>query len=93
MSGTQAGGRKASITNRLKHGEDFYQRIGRKGGQNGHTGGFASNNELAKEAGRKGGHISKRGKQKTPLKQHYGGDKKISLRELVKVLNDLAEEI
>ena len=93
MSGTTAGGRKASITNRLKHGEDFYERIGRKGGQNGHTGGFAANHELAKEAGRKGGKISKRGKQKSPLKKHYIGDKKVSLRELVKVLNDLAEEI
>lgn len=93
MSGTKAGGRKASITNRLKHGEDFYERIGRKGGRNGHTGGFASNHELAKEAGRKGGKISKRGKQKSPLRPHYTGDKKVSLRELVKVLNDLAEEI
>lgn len=62
MAGTKEGGRKASITNRLKHGEDFYERIGRKGGQNGHTGGFASNHELAKIAGRKGGRLSRRGK-------------------------------
>ena len=62
MAGTKEGGRKASITNRLKHGEDFYERIGRKGGQNGHTGGFASNPELAKIAGRKGGRLSRRGK-------------------------------
>lgn len=62
MAGTKEGGRKASITNRLKHGEDFYERIGRKGGQNGHTGGFASNPELAKIAGRKGGSLSRRGK-------------------------------
>lgn len=93
MSGTTAGGKKASLTNKQLHGEDFYQRIGRIGGQNGHTGGFASNHELAKEAGRKGGRISKRGKQKSPLRQHYIGDKKVSLRELVKVLNDLKEEI
>lgn len=93
MSGTKAGGKKASLTNKQLHGEDFYQRIGRKGGQNGHTGGFAANHELAKEAGRKGGLISKRGKQKSPLRQHYIGDKKVSLRELVKVLNDLTEEI
>ena len=93
MSGTTAGGRKASITNRLKHGEDFYERIGRKGGQNGHTGGFASNHELAKEAGRKGGRVSKRGKQKTPLKQHYVGNKKANLKELIKVLHDLVEEL
>lgn len=62
MAGTKEGGRKASITNRLKHGEDFYERIGRKGGQNGHTGGFASNPELAKIAGQKGGRLSRRGK-------------------------------
>lgn len=93
MSGTTAGGRKASITNRLIHGEDFYRRIGRKGGQNGHTGGFAANHELAKEAGRKGGLISKRGKQKSPLKPRYVGDKKANLRELIKVLRDLVEEI
>lgn len=62
MAGTKEGGRKASITNKLKHGEDFYQRIGRKGGRNGHTGGFASNPELAKIAGAKGGRLSRRGK-------------------------------
>lgn len=62
MAGTKEGGRKASITNRLKHGEDFYERIGRKGGKNGHTGGFASNPELARIAGAKGGRLSRRGK-------------------------------
>ena len=55
MAGTLAGGRKAAQTNLKKHGKDFYKRIGKKGGQNGHTGGFASNIQLAKEAGRKGG--------------------------------------
>lgn len=62
MAGTKEGGRKASITNKLKHGEDFYERIGRKGGKNGHTGGFASNPELARIAGAKGGRLSRRGK-------------------------------
>jgi len=61
MAGTKTGGRKAAATNRLKHGSDFYERIGRKGGRNGHTGGFAANPELAKIAGRKGGRISRRG--------------------------------
>ena len=64
MAGTKAGGIKASKTNILKHGKDYYQRIGKKGGQNGHTGGFAANPELAKIAGRKGGLISRRGKAK-----------------------------
>ena len=60
MPGTKIGGQKAAITNKKKHGEDFYRNIGRKGGRNGHTGGFASNPELAKAAGRKGGKISRR---------------------------------
>ena len=64
MSGTVSGGKKASITNRIKYGENFYQRIGQKGGRNGHTGGFAANHELARIAGAKGGRISRRGPSK-----------------------------
>lgn len=64
MAGTKAGGLKAAVTNKIKHGKDFYAEIGRKGGKNGHTGGFASNPELAKIAGRIGGLKSKRGKAK-----------------------------
>lgn len=63
MSGTKVGGLKASVTNKEKHGEDFYQRIGRKGGKKcGIKKGFALNPMLASIAGRKGGRISKRGK-------------------------------
>lgn len=64
MPGTRAGGQKAAATNKRKYGYDFYSEIGRKGGRNGHTGGFAANPQLAKEAGRKGGKISKRGPAK-----------------------------
>lgn len=64
MSGNREGGRKAAMTNKLRHGENFYKEIGRKGGKNGHTGGFAANPELARIAGAKGGRISKRGKAK-----------------------------
>ena len=64
MAGTKAGGQKAAATNKSKYGKSFYAEIGRKGGRNGHTGGFASNPELAKIAGAKGGRISKRGKAK-----------------------------
>lgn len=67
MAGTKEGGRKAAATTKKKYGKGFYAEIGRKGGQNGHTGGFAANPELAKEAGRKGGKISKRGKAKNEL--------------------------
>lgn len=66
MAGTKEGGKKASITIKEKHGEDFYKRIGSKGGKSGdHSkNGFASNPELAREAGRKGGKKSRRGKSK-----------------------------
>ena len=64
MAGTIEGGRKARDTNYLRHGREFYQEIGRRGGKNGHTGGFAANPELAKIAGAKGGRLSKRGPAK-----------------------------
>lgn len=62
MAGTKEGGKKAAATNKAKHGSDFYAAIGRKGGKNGHTGGFAANHDLARIAGRKGGMKSRRGK-------------------------------
>lgn len=70
MAGTIEGGRKAAATNKAKYGKEFYANIGRKGGSNGHTGGFASEEpgkdgltgpERAKIAGKKGGAKSKRG--------------------------------
>lgn len=74
MAGSIEGGRKAAITNKLKHGQDFYKRIGHKGGTSGkHNGGFASTkrgkdgltgSERAKIAGAKGGRKSRRGKAK-----------------------------
>lgn len=77
MAGTKLGGLKAAETNKKLHGENFYAKIGAKGGRNGHTGGFASNPELARLAGRKGGKKSKRGpaKKKKPsfLKRVFGG--------------------
>lgn len=73
MAGTKAGGQKAAKTNIEKYGKDFYRENGRKGGRNGHLGGFASEVigrdgltgwQRAKIAGRKGGAISRRGKSK-----------------------------
>lgn len=64
MAGTKEGGRKAAITNKMKYGDDFYAKMGAKGGRNGHTGGFAANPQLARIAGQKGGKISKRGPAK-----------------------------
>jgi general stress protein YciG len=62
MPGTKEGGIRAARTNRERHGKDFYAKIGAKGGKLGTTGGFAANRELAREAGRKGGMISRRRK-------------------------------
>lgn len=61
MAGTKADGLKAAATNKRRHGDDFYVRIGRRGGKQGRTGGFAANPALASIAGRIGGHKSKRG--------------------------------
>ena len=49
MSGNKAGGAKTRETIYQKHGKDFYKKIGAMGGRNGHTGGFASNPELARK--------------------------------------------
>lgn len=64
MPGTKDGGIKARDTNKSRHGEDFYQRIGQIGGRKGTTGGFWANRELARIAGAKGGKASRRGKAK-----------------------------
>jgi uncharacterized protein len=63
MAGTKAGGKAAADTNKKKHGADFYARIGAMGGKKGRTGGFFANRDLAREAGRKGGRISRRTKK------------------------------
>lgn len=63
MSGTIKGGKAAANTNKTRYGSDFYAKIGRMGGLKGRTGGFFANRELAREAGRKGGQISKRTKK------------------------------
>lgn len=73
MAGTKAGGRKAAVTNKLKYGDNFYANIGRRGGRNGHTGGFAANPELAKIAGAIGGRKSKRGKAKAKITRNVDG--------------------
>lgn len=70
MAGNKSGGAKAAATNKLKYGEDFYDRIGRIGGRNGTTGGFAANRELARIAGKKGGQISRR----SPAKKGVNND-------------------
>lgn len=70
MAGTKAGGQKAAARNIEKYGADFYSIIGAEGGKNSGTGGFyyaklhKTEDDPAhpKNAGNKGGHLSKRGK-------------------------------
>ena len=61
MAGTTIGGLKTVETNKKKYGEDFYVKIGAKGGSvKGLKKGFAANPELARKAGAKGGSVTKR---------------------------------
>lgn len=63
MAGTLKGGLKARDTNIKRYGEDYYINMGRKGGcVCGTKKGFAADPNRAREAGRKGGTISRRGK-------------------------------
>lgn len=68
MAGNKEGDLKTAAKNTAKD-PDFYRRIGRIGGRNGHGGGFAANRELAKRAGAIGGKISKRGPAKAPARR------------------------
>lgn len=97
MSGTQKGGLKAAKTNLKRHGKDYYQRIGRKGGKASTTGGFASEKigrdgltgaERAKIAGAKGGAISKR----KPAKLSDIAKRTHSASKLAQVLADYIQK-
>lgn len=68
MAGSIDGGKKAAETNKTKHGEDFYKRIGSLGGKKSSNGGFGSDkvgkdgltgSERARLAGAKGGKAKK----------------------------------
>lgn len=55
MSGTSEGGRKCAVTNKIMHGDDFYKRIGSKGGKVCNPNkGFGSNHDRAVAAAHKG---------------------------------------
>jgi len=68
MSGTRAGGLRASETTKELHGDDFYKKVGALGGKKS-RGGFGTQtvgrdgltgSERARIAGAKGGAISRR---------------------------------
>lgn len=76
MGGTLVGGKAAAETNKKRHGDDFYRKIGSKGGKalSSHPKGFAANRDLARIAGKKGGQISRRRKSKlSTTKINYEG--------------------
>jgi hypothetical protein len=60
MSGTKEGGKKCANTNKLKHGADFYKRIGSMGGKNSTCHAFAHGKVDPAIAGSIGGKKSKR---------------------------------
>lgn len=63
MAGTRAGALKGARTTREKYGENFWSDAGSKGGKAKVCKGFGKNPELARKAGAKGGHNSRRGKK------------------------------
>jgi hypothetical protein len=78
MAGTKIGGQRAAKSNKERHGDDFYEKIGSKGGKNGHTGGFAAKtpcdcqvvlgpHHKAQCAGRWGGIKSRRNKKEDSI--------------------------
>lgn len=95
MPGNKIGGLKAAATNRRKYGDDFYKNIGKKGGANGHTGGFAANIEIARLAGMKGGKISRRkSKFDKELRASLPVIKKfLAEKESVRSVKDLSREL
>lgn len=66
IAGTKAGGRKAAATNKEKYGDDYYVKMGAKGGSvSGIAKGWALQSpEKRREAGRRGGKLSRRGRAK-----------------------------
>ena len=80
MSGTVAGGKRAAQTNKERYGEDFYKVQGGKGGaKTGIPKGFSLSGK-AKEAGSRGGKISKRG---PTVYVTYNGER-VSLSDVAK---------
>ena len=50
MSGTREGGLKARVTNKIRHGDDFYSKIGQVGGRHGRNCAVIATKEVAKHA-------------------------------------------
>lgn len=86
MTGVRAGGLKAAKTNKLRHGSDFYRKIGAMGGAKSRGGGFAYDRALASRAGKLGGKASRRtaikqveAEAKDTAKQHKSWKERLGL--------------
>ena len=88
MAQTINGGKAAAETNKRLYGEDFYARIGARGGSVCKPKGFALNIALAREAGRKAGRISKRGHRFIENKGGYSYYLAINTGRVVKYKNE-----
>lgn len=55
MPGTKIGGQRAAATNKLKHGDDFYRKIGKAGGMVGRGHAFGHGKVDPSEVGKIGG--------------------------------------
>jgi len=87
MAGTRIGGLKARNKN-LARDPNWYATIGAKGGRAGTTGGFQYGSALAREAGRKGGTISRR---KSKITTDVSGKVYVRLTPDDQLAKDLAE--
>lgn len=67
MAGTKAGGQKCKQRLLERYGEDYFSKMGKKGGKAMVPKGFALNPELASRAGKLGGSISRRGPAKKSM--------------------------
>lgn len=94
MGGTRAGGLLTAKTNKELYGEDWYQRIGaiggKKGTKDGAIKGFASmrangQTQKIREAGRRGGTISRRGPVKIQVKEPFYSGPMVSKKVVVRV--------
>jgi len=80
MGGTIEGARKAMITIKKWHGDDFHARIGKLGGAASGTGGFYNNPELARRAGKLGGKRSTRAGVKTGQGMSYSAVRRRAMK-------------
>ena len=92
MSGTRSGGRAAAATNKAKFGEDWYCKLGRKGGSVSRptTRMFHVDRNLARRAGAAGGRISRRGKAKSSVARTGAGAVTVYDRKRGLVLSEAA---